>query len=264
MIAGVLESEKGDLSGTIMDQDSFIPVATDTRARNDLDELGFSRQSLRVDLDIARTLDTLSHAAWSLSRDKYYEGGDRYRSLNRLRAEIVEGGVKVWLSEESTPYVQLKKYNTTIGDLPREYAPLPAAIAGSIGVRKMIAQQLHPLPLSTVGTKYLVNLHLIRFTATPGRPCDTSPPGLHKDGEKYIATHLVARCGAQGGEVIITDNDKHEIDRFTMREMGECYVFDDDRIWHMLTPVAVLDGNQFAYRDTLAFDMLPEGWEPVK
>jgi 2OG-Fe dioxygenase len=68
---------------------------------------------------------------------------------------------------------------------------------------------------------------------------------------------------AHGGEVIITDNDKNEMDRFTMRERGECYVFDDDRIWHMLTPLAVLRGNQYAYRDTLAFDMLPESWEPV-
>jgi hypothetical protein len=32
----------------------------------------------------------------------------------------------------------------------------------------------------------------------------------------------------------------------------------------MLTPVAVLDGNQYAYRDTLAFDMLPEDWESAK
>jgi hypothetical protein len=160
--------------------------------------------------------------------------------------------------------VQLKKYNTTLGDQPREYARLPPAIAASMGVRKMIAHHLHYLPLSAVGTKYLVNVHLIRFAATPGRPCDTSPPGLHKDGEKYIATHLLGCCGARGGEVIITDNDKHEMDRFTMRECGECYVFDDDRIWHMLTPVAVLEGNQYAYRDTLAFDMLPEGWEPVK
>src|ERR1700734_1873623 len=104
-----------------MDEDSFFPVATDTGSRNALVERGFSRQPLRVDLDIARTLDTLSHAAWSLSRDKYYGGGDRYRSLKRLGAEIVEGGVKVWLSDESTPYVQLKKYNTTNGGLPREY-----------------------------------------------------------------------------------------------------------------------------------------------
>jgi hypothetical protein len=252
------------LSGAIMGQDSFIPVAANARSRSDLVERGFSRQPLRVDVDIARSLEALSHAAWSVPKDKYYDGGDRYRSLNRVRAEIVEGGVKVWLSEESTPYVQLKKYNTTIGGQPREYAPLPPAIAGSMGVRKMIAHHLHYLPLSAVGTRYLVNIHLIRFTATPGRPCDTSPPGLHKDGEKYIATHLVGRCGAHGGEVIITDNDKSELDRFTMRESGECYVFDDDRIWHMLTPVAVQEGNQYAYRDTLAFDMLPEGWEPVK
>jgi hypothetical protein len=247
-----------------MGEDGFIPVANNAKSRSELVERGFSRQGLRVDLDIARAMDELAHAAWSMPRDKYYEGGDRYRSLNRARAEIVEGGVNVWFTEESTPYVQLKKYNTTIGGQPREYAPLAPEIAGSTGVRKMIAQQLYSLPLSAVGTKYLVNVHLIRFTATPGRPCDTSPPGLHKDGEKYIATQLVGRCGAHGGEVVITDNDKRELDRFTMREMGESYVFDDDRIWHMLTPVAVLEGNQYAYRDTLAFDMLPEGWEPAK
>ncbi len=218
---------------------SFVPVEPNATSRNDLVERGFTRQPLRVDVEVARTLEALSHAAWSIPRDKYYDGG-------------------------STPYVQLEKYNTTLGGQPREYAPLPHAIAGAAGVHKMIAYHLRYLPLSAVGTRYLVNMHVIRFTATPGRPCDTSPPGLHKDGEKYIATHLLGRCGAQGGEVIITDNDKHEMDRFTMREPGECYVFDDDRIWHMLTPVAVLDGNQYAYRDTLAFDMLPEGWEPAK
>lgn len=245
-----------------MSQDSFIPVGNGTKSRNDLVEHGFTRQPLMIDLDVARSLEALAHAAWSISRDKYYEGGDRYRSLNRLRAEIVEGGVRVWASDENTPYVQLKKYNTTLGGKLREYAALPSEIAASLGVRKMVAQHLHYLPLSAVGARYLVNVHLIRFTATPARPCDTSPPGLHKDGEKYIATHLVGRCGARGGEVIITDNDKQEMDRFTMHESGECYVFDDDRVWHMLTPVEVLEGNQFAYRDTLAFDMLPEGWEP--
>ena len=67
-----------------MDQDSFIPVATNARSRNDLLGRGFSRQPLRIDLDIARALEAFSHAAWSIPRDKYYDGGDRYRSLNRL------------------------------------------------------------------------------------------------------------------------------------------------------------------------------------
>ena len=63
------------LSGAIMGQDSFIPVATNARSRSDLVERGFSRQPLRVDLDIARSLEALSHAAWSVPKDKYYDGG---------------------------------------------------------------------------------------------------------------------------------------------------------------------------------------------
>ena len=247
-----------------MDQDTFIPMGPNTRAHNDLVGNGFTRRPLKVDQDIARSLDAFAHAAWSIPRDKYYDGGDRFRSLNRLRAEIVEGGINVSPTDDNAPYVQLEKYNTTLGGQKREYAPLPWEIAGSTGVRKLIAYHLRYLPLSTVGTKYLVNLHVIRFAATPGCPCDTSPPGLHKDGEKYIATHLLGRCGAQGGEVVIADNSKRELDRFIMHEAGECYVFDDDRVWHMLTPVSVMEGNQYAYRDTLAFDMLPDGWEPAK
>jgi hypothetical protein len=58
------------LSGAIMDQDSFIPVATNARSRSNLVECGFSRRPLRVDVDIARALEALSHAAWSVPRDK--------------------------------------------------------------------------------------------------------------------------------------------------------------------------------------------------
>ena len=119
-----------------MSQDSVILVANNVKSRNDLIDRGFSRQPLRIDVDIACSLEALAHVAWSIPKDKYYDGGDRYRSLNRVRAEIVEGGVKVWSSEENTPYVQLKKYNPTLGDQPREYAPLPPAIAASMGVRK--------------------------------------------------------------------------------------------------------------------------------
>ena len=246
-----------------MHEDAFVSVVADSRAREEILELGFTRRPLCVDADVARALGVLAHAAWFLPKDQYYEGGDRYRSLNRFKAEIAAGGVRVWPYDDSKPYVQLEKYNTTLGGQPREYAPLPEEIADTAGVRKMIAHHLMYLPLSAPGVTYSVNMHLLRFAATPSRPCDTSPPGLHKDGEKYLATHLLARCGAQGGEVVITDNDKRELSRFNMRESGECYVFDDDRIWHMLTPVATLELNQFAYRDTVTFDLLPDGWKPV-
>lgn len=246
-----------------MHEPAFVSVLTDTRAGEEILVRGFTRRPLSVDADVARALGELAHAAWSVPRDQYYEGGDRYRSLNRFRAEIAAGGVRIWPADDAEPYVQLEKYNTTLGGKPREYAPLPKTIADTAGVRKMIAHHLMYLPLSRVGVSYSVNMHVIRFAASPSRPCDTSPPGLHKDGEKYLATHLLARCAAQGGEVVVADNDKRELSRFTLRELGECYVFDDDRVWHMLTPVEVLELNQFAYRDTVTFDLLPDGWKPV-
>jgi hypothetical protein len=247
-----------------MHDGGFISVPMDSAAREEILERGFTRRPLNIDHDVARALGELAHAAWSVPRDEYYDAGTRYRSLNRLKAHIARGGVEISPCDDSVPYVQLAKYNTTLGDQPRKYAALPAAIAGSAGVRKLIAHHLTYLPLSQIGAAYSVNMHVMRFAATPSRPCDTSPPGLHKDGEKYLATHLLSRCGAKGGEVVITDNDKRELARFTMREAGECYVFDDDRIWHMLTPVETLEGNQFAFRDTLTFDLLPDGWNPAE
>ncbi len=241
-----------------MPHGAFVPVVADSRARKEILEQGFTRRPLWIDGEVARALGDLAHAAWFVPKDQYYAAGDRYRSLNRFKAQIVDGGVQVWPGEDSSPYVQLEKYNTTLGGQPRKYFPMPKEVADSPGVRKMIAHHLAYLPLSTPGATYSINMHVLRFVATPSRPCDTSPPGLHKDGEKYLATHLLARCGAQGGEVVITDNDKRELTRFTMRESGECYVFDDDRIWHMLTPLETLDINQFAYRDTVTFDLLPE------
>jgi hypothetical protein len=247
-----------------MHDDNFVPVTRDVQAGEEILTRGFTRRPLKVDQDAARSLGELAHAAWTMPKDQYYAGGDRFRTLNRFKAQIAENGVKVWPCDDTEPYMQLEKYNTVLGGRPRVYSPLPPDIAGSPGIRKIMAHHLMYLPLSRVGSSYLVNMHVMRFAAAPSRPCDTSPSGLHKDGEKYLATHLLARCGAKGGEVVITDNDKREIDRFTLREAGECYVFDDDRVWHMLTPIETLDGNRFAFRDTVTFDLLPDEWQPAR
>jgi hypothetical protein len=52
----------------------------------------------------------------------------------RARQEILEQGftrhplrvdVRVWPCDETQPYVQLEKYNTTLGGQPRRYARCP-------------------------------------------------------------------------------------------------------------------------------------------
>src|ERR1700722_10705453 len=131
-----------------MHDEDFVPVSGDSRAGEEIRERGFARRPFGGDADMGRALRDLAHAAWSLPKDQYYEGGDRFRSLNRFRAQIVEGGVSVRPSDDTKPYVQLKKYNTTLGGQPREYAPLPAEIAHCRGIRKIISHHLMYLPLS--------------------------------------------------------------------------------------------------------------------
>jgi hypothetical protein len=57
-----------------MSQDSLIPVANNVKSRNDLIERGFSRQPVRIDVDIARSLEALAHAAWSIPKDNTMTG----------------------------------------------------------------------------------------------------------------------------------------------------------------------------------------------
>src|SRR5271169_1218361 len=117
-----------------MRENGFVPAVVDSRAGEDIRERGFTRRHLQVDFDVARALGELAHAAWSLPKDQYYHGGDRFRSLNRFRAELVEGGVNMLPCDDGQPYVQSEKYNAVLGGKLRKYAPLPLEIADSPGV----------------------------------------------------------------------------------------------------------------------------------
>ena len=73
-----------------MSQDNFIPVANNAKSRNDLIERGFSRQPLRIDLDIARSLEELDRArladviAEMEAKLSEKEGDEFDRALERL------------------------------------------------------------------------------------------------------------------------------------------------------------------------------------
>ena len=111
-----------------------VSIPVDSQARADICDRGFTRRVLPFDVDISRALAELAHAAWTVPRDQYYESGDRYRSLNRFRARVLEDGVEIESSDDGQPYVQLQKYNTTLGGQERRYSPLPAALVGSVEI----------------------------------------------------------------------------------------------------------------------------------
>lgn len=226
-------------------------------ATGDLVEGGYTRTPLPLDRTMINALSRLSAAAWTLPIDQYYDGGVRHRSFNRYRVKISQETIDIRSDEQDTPYFQHEKYNTTLGGIDRRYPPLPPDVSLDEGLCKMICMTIRRLPLARKIPEFAVNLHLMRFSATPGQLCDTSPPGYHKDGERYIGVTMLTFCGCNGGEVHIADNDKTEREHFTLREMGESYLIDDEMVWHKLSPVEVGLGAKFAIRDTALFDFMP-------
>ncbi len=76
-----------------MHENSFVPVASDVRAGQDIRERGFTRRPLHVDLDVARALGELAHAAWSLPKDQYYQGG------GSVSARSIDSRRRYWRAE---------------------------------------------------------------------------------------------------------------------------------------------------------------------
>lgn len=226
-------------------------------ARADIEARGYTKRPLQFDRDLASILGRMAFGSWDLPADEYYKTGERYRSFDQYRAAVTETGVEVSHLGEVRPYFQDVSHNPELGGVQRKYAPLAAHLSTDVGIYKLISQQIARLPLSSVGQIYQVNLHVMRYCAQPGRRCETSPPGYHKDGERFISVVLLTYCGADGGVVYIADNEQSEMDNFLMREMGENYIIDDEQVYHKLSPVEVLDNNSFAFRDILLFDFIP-------
>ncbi|ANP90574.1 2OG-Fe dioxygenase family protein [Rhizobium leguminosarum] len=226
-------------------------------ARADIEARGYTKRPLQLDRDLAYMLARMASGSWDLPADEWYRTGKRYRSFDQYSALVTGTGVEVRHLGEVRPYFQDVSHNPELGGVERRYAPLAADLSTDVGIYKLISQQVARLPLSNAGQAYQVNLHVMRYCALPGQRCETSPPGYHKDGERFISVVLLTYCGADGGRVHIADNEKSELDSFLMREMGENYIIDDESVYHKLSPVEIFENNTFAFRDVLILDFIP-------
>ncbi|MDX7990807.1 2OG-Fe dioxygenase family protein [Xenorhabdus littoralis] len=85
-----------------------------------------------------------------------------------------------------------------------------------------------------------------------------SPEGIHQDGMDYIVSALVMeRVNIIGGESkIYIKNKDREI--FKAQLQSGYGILQKDKgtdIWHEVTPIEVLEGNQYGYRSTMGFDI---------
>ena len=126
-------------------------------------------------------------------------------------------------------------------------------------LKQLILFDFHHLPTNDkiISNKWLVGIHQIRIKAMKEQIGLPTPEGIHKDGEMFTVQHLINCINVTGGKIYIYDNDKNVICSWTQQIQFDSYFFEDDAIWHSVSPIHSDNRNLPAYRDILLIDFDP-------
>jgi len=103
-------------------------------------------------------------------------------------------------------------------------------------------------------SSFNVSLHQVRQISYPGVESHNAPEGIHQDGVDYIVSAFVLkRYNIKGGESIIYDKDKNQIDQITLKH-GEGLFQNDKKLWHYVTPIQS-KRDYIGYRDIIGLDI---------
>lgn len=99
-----------------------------------------------------------------------------------------------------------------------------------------------------------VSLHQVRQITYPGIESHNAPEGIHQEGVDYIVSDFVLkRYNIKGGENIIYDKDKNQIDQITLKH-GEGIFQNDKKLLHYVTPIQS-KREYVGYRDIIGLDI---------
>jgi len=203
----------------------------------------------------------LVQASEFLPKDVYAEGANRYRTLNRFFLEVLSPE-RALLQEDGSgaAYEQTKIYNPELGGIARDYPRSVVVCETNLVLREIVsafAAVFCRITRATFPQRFDLNVHHVRYLAIPGAPSRNSPSGYHKDGERFISVHLLGRTDMVGGANKITGNDRRLLADFTLQRRGECFLIDDDRVWHSIEEMSAALGAAAGTRDILLIDYVP-------
>lgn len=215
------------------------------------------------------------HKAWHRLRDDYEDlpadeflpGNDKYRFRRYDRFYFYpETGDLSLLPHQD--YFQATDINTVTGGVIRRFAPLKAETVTNPFLHELIRFDFAQFPLTDPSMRYQawqVDVHEMLVIAQPDSNAHPTPEGIHRDGAEFVTVHIAVLENASGATVTIYDDDKQPLDSFQLQNVLDSYLFEDDKLWHGVTPLQSADGINPARRGILTFDfhhapnLTPEG-----
>jgi hypothetical protein len=237
-----------------------FPAVDNPSLRAALESEGFWRGRLPDESCHTEDWRKLQQASPHLPRDEYALEAGRYRTFNVYALEYRPDGTAS-LEEMRTDisYRQDAEHNPELGNISRAYPPSRVLEPDNAALIEILSRSIRVFSALCGSRTFRIHAHHIRYLALPDRPARNSPPGYHRDGERFISVHLLARDGVTGGANRIADDRETLICDFTLAEPGDCFVIDDDRVLHAVDEISVQPGKLSGTRDILLVDYVPRG-----
>jgi hypothetical protein len=190
-----------------------------------------------------------------LPHDEYMGNLTRYKRFSQYRLAWDSSGAD-WTFDRLAhrDYTAFKEFNPIGGGIRRKYEPLEADFS------PIIRQGIQALQLDN-SEDWQINVHQNRTVATPEKPGQLTPEGVHHDGHEFVLIAILRRHSVTGGVTRLWNPGEDEPFFSDVLEPGQAVVIDDRAIAHDVTDVLPENG-QPGNRDILitAFSRWKEKW----
>ena len=177
-----------------------------------------------------------------IKKDNYYNNS-RNRAFSMLK---IEDNIEII---GNLNFYQSGTYNNFNGNKMREYPNIDENILND-KLFIEILKNFNFIVKEQYGenNKY-IQIHKIRVYANKDST-NLVPEGIHQDGFNMIAIYCLARVNIKGGRSIIYDENKKIIYEKELAE-GEMIAINDNKYFHNVTNIELLDKEKIGYRDII-------------
>jgi hypothetical protein len=213
-----------------------------------LNEQGFAIIDLpTIPQEILDSYDNCPH-------DPYMGNLTRYKRFSQYRMAWGDGSGWKFERLPHRDYTAFKKFNPVGGGIRRTYEPL------EVDFTPLINHGAEFIGLDT-SEDWQINVHQNRTIATPEKPGQLTPEGVHHDGHEYVMIAVLRRNSVDGGETRLWNPGEDTPFWRGVLDPGQAVLIDDRKIAHDVSDVLPENG-QPGHRDILitAFSRWNEKW----
>lgn len=201
-----------------------------------------------------------------LSESKYLDpydvrnGGEPFRRRAMSRAVLVKSASGWGISHREGQGFSQQSSDLYLSSVVRHFEPIPRGFLFSEDFSnfvRSIATQVDSLEGGMVA-ELEVTVHMMVVMGRADGGTSNSPEGIHQDGFDYLVPALVVeRKNITGGSTSYYDADRMTV--LVSRELqegeGQILAENGSNVWHMASPIKLIDPNEPGYRASIGFDM---------